>query len=86
MADYAILFTKSARKELEKLEDKFINSVILKIEKLGYLSRPSGCKKIIGRKNLWRIRVGDYRVVYTINDNENKIDIIAIRHRKDIYQ
>ena len=86
MADYSITFARSARKELETLDEKILNRIFPKIEALSKEPRPSGCRKLTGNKQLWRIRVGDYRVVYAIDDNKNLVDIIAVRHRKDVYE
>jgi len=48
--------------------------------------RPSGVKKLEGASDLWRVRVGDWRVVYRISDREHLIDIIAVRHRREAYR
>jgi len=56
------------------------------IEDLAREPRPKGCKKLATEKNLWRIRVGDYRVIYAIDDDKEAIDIIAVRHRSKAYQ
>jgi mRNA interferase RelE/StbE len=86
MADYAITFARSARKELEALEQRQVERVFRRIEGLGKEPRPSGCKKLVGSKLLWRIRIGDYRIVYAVYDDGKVVDIVAVRHRKDIYQ
>ena len=86
MPDYTICFARSARKELEALEKNIVNRIFPKIEALSKQPRPSGCKKLVGNKYLWRIRIGDYRVVYAIYDNKHLVDIIAVRHRKDVYE
>ena len=48
--------------------------------------RPHGAGKLAGEKYLWRIRIGDYRVIYSIADNEQRIDITAVRHRREAYE
>jgi mRNA interferase RelE/StbE len=48
--------------------------------------RPAGCKKLKGGQNLWRIRVGDYRVVYWLDDSRAVIDVVAVRHRSEAYR
>jgi len=58
----------SARKELENLSDNIIARLAPKIDGLAADPRPSGCRKLHGYKDLWRIRVGDYRVVYIVDD------------------
>ena len=85
MSDYTITFARSARKEIELLDTKLINRIFPKIEALSKDPRPSGCTKLVGDKYLWRIRIGDYRVVYAIYDDKNIVDIIAVRHRKEVY-
>ena len=86
MADYSISFVRSARKELESLSDQLIRRVLPKIESLSRNPRPSGCKKLKGSNDLWRIRVGEYRVVYSIVDREVGVEVIAIRHRSQAYE
>jgi mRNA interferase RelE/StbE len=48
--------------------------------------RPSGCRKLIGSQNRWRVRVGDYRVIYTVDDAGRVVEIIAVRHRSKAYE
>jgi len=86
MADYAITFARSARKELERLSDALVQRIFPKIEALAKEPRPSGCLKLTGEENLWRIRVGDYRVIYTIDDKNRHVDVVAVRHRREAYQ
>ncbi len=85
MPNYAIRFIRSARKELESLPDALVVRIFKKIEALEGDPRPVGCKKLKGSSNLWRIRVGDYRIVYSILDKELTIEIITVRNRKDAY-
>ena len=86
MTDYTITFARSARKELESLDSQIINRVLPKIESLAKEPRPAGCRKLKGEKNLWRVRIGDYRVVYAIYDNEQRVDITGVRHRSKAYE
>jgi mRNA interferase RelE/StbE len=83
MTAYTILFARSARKELELLDDNIANRILSKIESLSDNPRPMGCEKLKGEENLWRIRIGNYRVIYSVNDKYHIIDISIIRHRKD---
>jgi len=64
MADYRITFARSARKELERLPAGLVERILEKIEALSDNPRPAGVTKLKGQKGLWRLRVGDYRVVY----------------------
>ncbi len=85
MAEYSISFVRSARKELEALSNPLIERIFTKIESLAVESRPIGCKKLQGNSNLWRIRIGDYRVVYSIDDAIEVIEIVRIKHRREVY-
>jgi mRNA interferase RelE/StbE len=85
MADYAMSFARSARKELEALEANLISRIFSRIEALTEQPRPSGCRKLVGQGNLWRIRVGDYRVIYEIDDTKRLVDVIGVRHRSKAY-
>jgi mRNA interferase RelE/StbE len=86
MSDYAVSFTRSARKELEALPSDIVDRIFPKIESLAKDPRPSGCKKLKGSNDLWRIPVGVYRVVYSILEKEIRIEIIAVRHRREAYE
>jgi len=86
LADYSITFARSARKELETLNAPLVQRIFPKIERLGKEPRPKGCRKLRGEKSLWRIRIGEYRVIYAINDEKQVVDIIAVRHRSAAYE
>jgi len=60
--------------------------VLRRIEALGENPRPPGCLKLTGAEDLWRIRIGDYRVLFDIQDEKLLVDILAIRHRSDAYR
>ncbi len=76
---------RSAAKELESLPDHVIDRVAAKIDSLSKQPRPSGCKKLQGADDLWRVRVGDYRIIYVIDDTQSIVEIRVVRHRKDAY-
>ena len=86
MPEYQITFARSARKELQALAVEFAERVLKKIETLALNPRPAGCRKLSGAKDLWRLRVGDYRVVYKIDDHRRLIDVAVIRHRREVYR
>jgi len=86
MTDFTISFTRSARKELSRLEKTTVNRIIAQIEKLIDDPHPPGCRKIQGASDLWRIRIGNYRVLYRIIDQELIIEVVAVRHRRDAYR
>jgi len=86
VSSYTVSFTRSARKELERLAEPLVSRVFRQIERLAENPRPAECRKLVGREGLWRIRVGDYRVVYVISDDEKRVEIFTIRHRKEVYR
>ncbi len=83
---YKVTVKKSAAKALGKLPEQTVNRLIPAIRKLAEEPRPTGCKKLQGEEDLWRIRVGDYRVVYSIEDTVMIVDVLQVAHRKDIYR
>lgn len=86
MADYAVVFARSARKELQNLDPQVARRIIKQIEALVSDPRPPGVVKLEGAADLWRIRVGQWRVVYRISDRDRLVDVVAIRHRSDAYR
>lgn len=83
---YRLNIKRSAEKDLQRLPPKIfqrINSRILLLREEPY---PSGVKMLKGNFNGWRIRVGDYRVVYTLDEELKTITIIRVRHRRDVYR
>ncbi len=86
MADYTVVFARSARKELQSLDPQVARRILKNIEALVGDPRPSGVVKLEGAQDLWRIRVGDWRVIYRVSDPEKLVDVIAVRHRRDAYR
>lgn len=85
MPAYQVVLSKAARKRLNTLPVFIHNKIIEDIALLSETPRPAGCKKLKGQKNAWRIRIGDYRVIYEIEDKQLRILVIAIGLRKDVY-
>ena len=86
MASYHVALTSSAAKELKKLSGQLIARIVPRLEDLSSNPRPPGCKKLQGGNHEWRIRVGDIRVVYTIDDAKLLVEVTRIRHRREVYQ
>ena len=82
---YSVNFKKHALKELAKINEPFYSHIKQAIYSLADNPRPQGCIKLTGRDG-FRIRVGNYRIIYDIFDHELVVDIIALGHRKDIYE
>ena len=85
MISYDVQIKPSARKELESLPNSLLARVIHKIESLAKDPRPAGCKKLKGYKDQWRIRIGDWRVVYIIDDATRLASVTRIAHRREVY-
>ncbi len=86
MALFEIQWKASAKKELKKIDRVEIPKILKEIEKLILEPYPINHKKILGTENIFRIKIGNYRVVYSIINNELIIEIIRVRHRKDVYR
>ncbi len=85
MPNYTVVLSKKAKKQLDKLSDDIVEPIINAIAGLEKNPRPTGYKKLKGRDG-YRIRTGNYRIIYDIFDTELIVDIITLGHRKDIYE
>jgi mRNA interferase RelE/StbE len=83
---YILEFKEKVIKDFNKLPSKEKNKIWDKFQLLKQQPRPHGYRKLAGRENEFRIRFGNYRVIYQIDEAENKIIIIQVGHRKDIYR
>jgi mRNA interferase RelE/StbE len=81
---YSLNFSKRAFKELAKINEPFYTNIKISITSLTENPRPQGSRKLKGRDG-YRIRVGDYRIIYDIFDSELVVNIIHLGHRKNIY-
>ncbi|MDZ7725305.1 MAG: type II toxin-antitoxin system RelE/ParE family toxin [candidate division KSB1 bacterium] len=82
---YQIEWKKSALKEIQKIDKSNIPKILEKIHALAVNPRPDGVRKLRGSEYFYRIRAGNYRIVYEISDAILRIYIIRIAHRKDVY-
>ena len=85
MADYTVQLTKKAEKQLDKITDEDVRKILSAIGDLARNPRPRGSKKLKDRE-AFRIRQGNYRIIYEVFDKLLVIDVIAIGHRRDIYK
>lgn len=83
---YTILVKNKARKELLSLSDRVIVAIEKKIDALAHDPRPPGCKKLKGTVNYYRIRIGNYRVIYSVVDHVLTVIVIKIASRKESYK
>ena len=85
MEEYKIFFKKSVERDFKKVPKKYLIKILEKIEELKNNPRPVGSEKLTGHE-LYRIRQGTYRIVYSIQDNELTIWVVKVGHRKEIYK
>lgn len=82
---YKISILKRAEKDIKKLDRQTKNRVVKNIMDLAEEPRPVGCRKVLSEKGVWRIRVGDCRIGYIIENDKLEITIIRIAHRREFY-
>lgn len=82
---YRVDFTTAAAREVDKLPRRVRDRLLDAIEDLGDDPRPHGAKKLVGEKTAWRIRVGDYRVIYDVFDDVLTVTIVRAAHRREVY-
>ena len=83
---YAIYYRASVKREMRHLDGDIVRRVDAAILALSDNPRPPGCVKLSGLADLWRIRVGDYRVVYEIRDRQLIVLIVGVAHRREVYR
>lgn len=83
---YQIKLARSAEKELAHISEPYFSALLKKIDALAKQPFPTGVKKIKGMQAGWRVRVGDYRIIYEVDETIKTVDISAIGHRKEIYK
>jgi mRNA interferase RelE/StbE len=83
---FEVLLERSAAKDLRRLSSRVHDQVVDRIAALAKNPRPLGSRKLSGSENDWRIRVGDYRVIYEIVDKIRVVRVYRIRHRREVYR
>jgi len=83
---YSLEIKQSAQKELDALDDVVFTRIDRRILALEDNPRPAGCKMLKGYKDQWRVRVGDWRVVYIIDDTAKLVTITRVAHRREVYE
>ena len=83
---YEVYLEKSAENDLKRLPTSVFDRIIPQIKSLGEDPRPSGCRKITDSKSDWRIRIGDYRVIYDIDKKAKAVRVMRVRHRREVYR
>ncbi|MDP8238606.1 MAG: type II toxin-antitoxin system RelE/ParE family toxin [Candidatus Hatepunaea meridiana] len=83
---YRIILLRPASKTLHKLHPDQVQRIVKRIDELGENPRPTGCRKIQTEKNRYRIRIGNYRVLYRINNEKREITVHRIALRNKVYK
>ena len=83
---YRILLANSAQKDLNRLRGKLWQRISKAISDLSVNPRPPGCTKLRGGENVHRLRISDYRVLYEIEDGNQTVTILRVKHRRDAYR
>ena len=83
---YEVHLERAAENDLKRLPTTTFHRIIPQIRALAENPRPLGCRKLTSSKNDWRIRIGDYRVLYEIDEKAKAVRIMRVRHRRDEYR
>lgn len=83
---YTVIIKKSAQKQIAAIPGIYIPAIEKSILALANNPRPAGCKKLTGSKNIYRVRVGIYRIVYEVHDKIVTVFIFDVDHRKQVYR
>jgi mRNA interferase RelE/StbE len=86
MVSYKLIFKPSVEKDLRSLPQAVVKRVVGRIEALGESPFPHGSIKLAGAEELYRLRVGDYRIVYAVDQDLRQIVVCYVRHRRDVYR
>jgi mRNA interferase RelE/StbE len=86
MASYKVILKPSVEKDLRSLPPSVLTRVFKRIEALEDDARPRGSLKLAGAEQLYRIRIGDYRIVYTVDQGSAQVVVYHVRHRRDVYR
>ncbi len=86
MGKYSLEIKPSAGRELDALDNALFSRIDRKILALAENPRPPGCKKLRGYQDQWRIRVGDWRVVFIIDDDAKRVSVTRVAHRREVYE
>ena len=85
MTGFRVEFTTAAAREIRKLDPQIRRRILGGVADLEHDPRPHGCRKLAGYDNAWRIRVGDYRVLYEVTDEQVLVTVVRVAHRRAVY-
>lgn len=83
---FDVYLERTAEQDLKRLPVDIFGRIIERVASLAGEPRPSGCRKIVGSRSDWRIRVGQYRVIYEIDEKANAVRVMRVKHRREAYR
>ena len=83
---YSITISRTALRQLRRLDPQARSRVRARIAALADEPRPSGVVKLTGEQHTWRLRIGDYRVLYDVDDGAQAVDVVTLGHRREVYR
>ena len=83
---YQVTLGKTAKRDLRRLDNVWQKRVVSRLQQLIDTPRPTGVAKLRGTDNEWRLRIGDYRLIYEIDDEQHIVNVLHIRHRREVYR
>ena len=83
---YLLRFEKRVLKDLDRIPEKDLVRIDKTIQALALQPHPVGVKKLVGEESLYRVRQGDYRIIYMVDHKTNVVSILGVRHRRDVYR
>jgi mRNA interferase RelE/StbE len=83
---YEVEIAPAAKRQIKKLPYDIQQKVVAKLEELAFEPRPDGVKKLEGSDNLYRVRLGKYRIIYEIQDGLLLVTVVKVKHRSDVYR
>jgi mRNA interferase RelE/StbE len=83
---YRVVILPRAQKQIRSIPSRIVEIIEEKLRSLAENPRPAGCKKLRGRDEAWRTRVGDYRIIYEIDDAQTTVTVAKVGHRSEIYR
>lgn len=86
MASFEILWKRSAEHDIRKIDHKYIPQILKAVEDLEENPFPTGCRKLKGSESSYRIRIGDFRVIYQVYTRNNTVIVYHVRHRREAYR
>jgi mRNA interferase RelE/StbE len=83
---YDVFLAHHAERDLKRLSADLFHRIVLEIQALAKDPRPKGYRKLVGSKHDYRIRVGDYRVIYEVDEKSKAVRVMRVRHRREAYR